>query len=141
MVDKDIHIEPDYINTVSKLKFISKIQMGEKIDTQSLTVSTTNIITKLYRSLFSRGESRNLTFEFLSRVVNDSFNLIQKYIEYKDDIIHKNKINEIIIALESSKDGMLNLIDTYKFDRMYVSKVDTLINAVSVKSAYIKSQI
>ena len=135
----------EFINIVSKLKFISKVQIGEKIDTQSLTISYPNFYTKLYRSLFSRGECRNTTFEFMNNTIDSAFELINKYISTEkcdsyENNVYYSKIKEIIDSLESSRDGMINIIETYQNDRMYVSKIDTLIKSMNVKINYIKQK-
>ena len=130
--------DDDFINIVSKLKFISKIEQGEKIDTQSLTAFTSSFATRLYRTFFSRGESRDTTFRFISDVINKAFGLLKQYLSEESDKKNKDNINELIHSLELSVSGLQNLSDTYGKDRMYVSLLDTLINSVKSKTTTIR---
>ena len=50
---------------VSKLKFISKIKEGELVDVHSLTVMEAGVPTSIYRTFFTRSESRKITLDFL----------------------------------------------------------------------------
>lgn len=133
--------EDEYINTVSKLKFISKIEPGEKIDTQSLTIVSYSLATRFYRCLFSRGESRETTFKFINEIVTKAFNLLYHYTSSDIDNENSTRINEIITSLEKSITGLKNLVETYYTDRMYTSRIDTLINSIVSKTAYVKGKL
>ena len=131
--------DDDFINIVSKLKFISKIEQGEKIDTQSLTAFTSSFATRLYRTLFSRGESRDTTFRFINDTVNRAFSLIKQYLlDDSGEKRQKDNINELLNSLDASVIGLKHLSDTYHNDRMYVSLLDTLINSINSKTSMIR---
>lgn len=133
--------DAEYIIVVSKLKFISKIESGEKIDTQSLTIVPASFVTKLYRSLFSRGESRETTFNFINDIVSKAFTLLLHYKSSDSCEYSKNRIDEILDSLDKTTRGLRNLIDTYHSDRMYTSRIDTLVNTMISKSACIRKEL
>lgn len=137
---KDFITDGIYQDVVSKLRFISKIREGEKLDIQSLQmVPADHWFSKLYRSLFSRGESRDSTFKFVVKVIGEAFELISKYI-YQNEILYTQTVIEILKALEESKAGLINLIRTYHDDRMYISRIDTLINTIDTKTSDLQRQ-
>ena len=127
-------------DTVSKLKFLAKIKEGEKIDVQSLQVVTADSWgSRLYRTLIARGESREATLEFVRGVVGEAFDLATRYITREDDFFRQ--VGDMIIqALQESKQGLSNLTETYKDDRMYTSRIDTLIGTISTKTGDIQRQ-
>ena len=120
---------------VSKLKFISRIKEGEKVDIQTLRVMNADSWgTSIYRTLVSRGESRETTLEFIRGVVGDAFDLASKYLSTSTPFFRQ--IGEMIVqSLRESKVGLGNLMKTYREDRMYTSRVDTLIKTIDTKTS------
>jgi len=125
---------------VSKLKFISKIKEGEKVDVQSLTLCESGLGTSLYRTFVARGESRENALEFIRSIILEGFNLASKYLKKPEKFL-KDIGKMIIDALHESRAGLVNLTKTYQADRMYVSKVETLMSTLETKTCDLQRQL
>ena len=62
---------------MKKLKFIGKIDPGDRINVNTVSTSSNNLFSSLYRIVFK--ESRVKTYQFLSDVIDRSFELIILY--------------------------------------------------------------
>jgi len=117
---------------VSKLKFISKIKEGEKLDVSTLTLCENTLFSSLYRTLLRRGESREATLVFIRGVIGEAFDLA--YVFLCRDSPLCNDIGETIVSsLHESKSGLLKLTKSYTDDRMFVSKIEALICTLDTK--------
>ena len=117
---------------LAKLKFISKIKQDEKMDISSMTLSPNNWPTSLYRTILARGESKEKTLEFIRNVVGDAFDMSLRYLKMKDNFFRD--IGFLIIkSLVECKPGIDNLNKTYSDDRMFVSKVEALVQILDTK--------
>ncbi len=65
-----------YNDVISNLKFIGRIEKGQKINTNYMLIQPDNIITSLSRTI-SNNDSRNKTFQFLKKNIDRSFELIE----------------------------------------------------------------
>ena len=118
---------------VSKLNFISKIKEGEILDVSRLTLMEQNWGTSTYRTIFARGESREKSLDFFQSVIDKAFNLSSRYLSSNDAF--SREIGQLIFeAIQKSKTGLNNHIKTYKNDRMYTSKIETLISTLDTRS-------
>jgi hypothetical protein len=118
-------------DVISRLKFIGKIQKGEKINVRNMSVQPDSIITRIYRS-FINLDSRINTLNFVTHIVKKSFELINMHLVTKrpfDKIWCVNIIND----LNNSRIGLLNLKDTYAVDIMFCCKIDTLIQEMDAR--------
>ena len=127
-------------DVVSRLKFISKIQEGEKIDVQSLVLCEPGTKTSLYRTLIARNESRERSLEFFRNTIGEAFELATKYLHRKE-IFFKEIGGMIITALQECKIGLKNSTKTYADDKMFISKIDTLISTLNTKSRDLNRQL
>jgi hypothetical protein len=116
---------------ISKLLFLSKIKEGEKINTEDFYVEETSWFTTLRRTFF-RNQSRTKTLEFIKNLTDSALDIASKCSSSNVDL-HRNIGNYIIDSLEQSKTGLLNLTKTYEDDRMFVSKMQTLIGILDEK--------
>jgi len=123
---------------ISKLKFISKIQEGEKIDVHRLLLYPNTSINNVYRTIFSRGESRESALNFIKITIADALITSSSYLK-NDQQLYQDIGFMILKSLEESKIGIKNIIETYKNDRMYTSKFETLISTLDTKLSYLKS--
>lgn len=119
-------------DTVSKLKFISKIQVGEVVDVHSLTLSPISFVTSVYRTIVARGESREHTLDFFRRTIQDAFDLTIECLQ-REETFFKDTGIIIVTAINESKRGIINHSETYGDDRMYTSKIDTLIISIDTR--------
>jgi hypothetical protein len=119
-------------DVISRLRFISMLKPGERIDVTSLSIQPDTFLMRLYRTTIARGESRNTTLEFIRNTLNRAFDLIAIYKKTNDPF--NGKISQMIVSsMNAAKSGVLSLIETYKDDRMYVSRVETLISTFDAK--------
>ena len=127
-------------DNISRLKFIGKIKKGEKIVTKGMYVQPNNILTKLNRS-FVNVDNRNNTLSFILDTIKKSFDeLIAHLGKSKDNLFDLNIASNIILDLENSKIGLLNLKDTYNDDIMFCCKIDTIIQDIDARLDEIKSK-
>jgi len=125
---------------ISKLKFIAKIQDGEKLDVCSLTLHKDTLGTSLYRTIVARDESRDRALEFIRCVIGEAFDLASKY-RRKEESFFKKIGEMIILALKESRAGLLNLTKTYELDRMFVSKLETLMVTLDTKTEDLQNRL
>ena len=116
---------------VSQLKFISKMQSGEKINVKTMNVSLGTYKDRLYRT-FITGETRDDTLIFIHDVINNALELVYLYDGMKDDL-YSNMSSLIVKSLQDSKIGLKNLMETYERDRMYVSQIEALMSTLEAK--------
>jgi len=119
-------------DTVSKLKFISKIEEGEIVDVHTLTLYPLGLVTSLYRTFFARGEGRDHTLNFFRRTIQDAFDLALECFQNEDAFFRQTGAI-IITAIRDARVGILNHAKTYAGDKMYESKIDTLILGIDAR--------
>ena len=121
-------------DVISRLRFIATLKPGEKIDVATLSVQEDGLRGRIYRSIVARGESRQATLDFIRQALGEAFDLVATYIKREDDF--SKKIGQMVIeALALAKKGIESLKETYKDDRMYVSRVETLVGTLDAKVA------
>jgi len=129
-----------YNDVISNLKFIGRIEKGQKINTNYMLIQPDNIITSLSRTI-SNNDSRNKTFQFLKKNIERSFELIEGMIMRVDkrkiddgmgEMIRVN-CNNMIADLKSSIDGIENLKNTYITDVKFRCDMDTIIQEINAK--------
>lgn len=121
----------------SKLKLLTLISKGDKINVKTFGVQTDNIFTKINRS-FINIDSRNNCLQFVKTTINKAFQILSFYISSEsipDKILCSNILQDII----NSKQGIENLCSTYKDDLMIVCNFATIIQNIDSKLAGIKS--
>jgi len=114
----------------SQLKFISKLEPGQKISVNSQYIQNNTYYTSMVRYL--TGESREKVYEYICDVIKDSFSVLDSLSDSSNtyDIeICKNIIGDLI----NLKPGLANLKTTYRKDKNYVSKMETLVQNLNVK--------
>ena len=116
---------------ISRLKFIGKIQKGEKINVKYMYVQQEGLITKLIRTLINQCNRQN-TLNFVRSTIDKTFEIVKKC-----NVINKeyqqNIFNNIIEDLKNSKNGMINLKETYISDTKFGCDIDTLIQEINNK--------
>lgn len=124
--DRDNHSD-----VLSKLKFISKIRKGEKINVKYMFIQPDNITTKISRTLYNVDNRMN-TLNFIENTIQRCFEII---------ILHSNSDRQydvqlrenIILDLQQAKIGLLNIKETYIDDIMFRCKIDTFIQDIEAK--------
>lgn len=134
---------------VGKLKFMAKIQHGEKINVQELFVRDNDSVTQrflrtvknwaTYLSSSETVESKDSTLAFIQDTVNNAITLIALY-ERDHDEFKQNIANIIVNNLELSKTGIRNLISTYQSDRKFISEAEAVIQTLEARITSMKSK-
>lgn len=113
---------------ISKLKFIGKLQKGEKINVKYLYVQPTNWFTRLSRTFYLTDNRMN-AFNFIESTINRSFEIVTVNRQNKTTTSEK-LIETITLDLREAITGITNFKDTYKDDVMFCCKLDTLIENI-----------
>ena len=131
-------IGDEQVNTIlSKLKFLSKIKVGEKINSKYYFVRDNNsIVQRFLRSMRNltaeNSENKNSTLEFINETVNRTIHLICIY--KKSNNLYSKQISDLLIEnLNDTKAGVRNLTKTYEDDRIFVSKLESFIQSFELK--------
>ena len=116
--------------TISRLKFIGKVQIGDKIDLKNMHLQADGLYTQITRII--NQENRIKTLVFLQDTINKAFEILKCY-----DASFKNAdklmcIN-IITDLKQSQNGLLNLKETYSYDIKFCCDIDVLLPMINAK--------
>lgn len=113
---------------ISRLKFISKVKKGEKINVQYLFVQPNNLSTSLSRTFYHK-DTRYNTLAFIRNTIDRSFELINFY-ERSEKQSEKVLRGCIIEDLRYSKEGIGNLKHTYADDIKFCCDLDTILQQI-----------
>ena len=134
---------------IGRLKFMSKIRHGEKINVRDLFVRDNDSVMQRFLRTFKNVttyisaseivESKEATLTFIQGTVNEAITLIAVY--HRDHDEFKQSIANIIVEnLEASKAGIRNLIATYQSDRKFISEVEAVIQTLEVRILSMKKK-
>ncbi len=124
-------------NLIKSLKFLSKIQKGEKINILGMFTQSDGLVTSFSRTFINKDNRQN-TLNFIEKTIEGGFNVINKYINSSnlaDKLIAKN----ILEDLTKSKNAILNTKTTYSSDTMYCCTIDTFILNINAKLEELKA--
>jgi hypothetical protein len=121
----------DYQEIISRLKFLCKINRGEKINTKQLFVQQDSFITTFTRTFWNQ-DNRINTIHFIQEIINKSFELLNVYSKSnKND--EKQLAKHLIYDLHKVIKGLLNLQFTYMFDNKFICDIDTIIENIKAR--------
>lgn len=120
----------DYKDTITKLKFIGKIQSGEKINTKHYIAIVNNDWWTSVLRTFYNFESRGNTINFINDTIKTAISLIEQ-------VQNQTEIDQAILAniykdLALSIEGIENLKKTYINDKIVVASLETLIENIEI---------
>jgi hypothetical protein len=118
-------------DTISKLKFIGKIQKGEKINVKHMFIQPEGLATKISRS-FINLDSRGNTLSLVKATITQSFNILYSFLT-NGTFSHRNICVHIIDDIKKSKEGIKNLKLTYSSDIMLCCQLDCVIQEIDAK--------
>lgn len=123
-----------YQECIIILKWLSTIKEHEKLDISSLQIYSNSIFNNIYRS-FTLNESRHTSLQFIYQIINDSIKLLSSlYENYKLGTIKKQQVENLILAITGSCQGIRNLKVTYSSDRMLICFIDSIIeDTITIK--------
>ena len=116
---------------ISKLKFIGKIQKGEKINVKFMFIQPDGFVTKISRTVFYYDNRKN-TLSFVQETINRSLEIINNSVNSSkpsDEIMCKH----IMFDLKQAKQGLINLKDTYVLDIKFCCDMDTFLQLIESK--------
>lgn len=125
---KLIIMDPNTADVISKLKFIGRIQKGEKINVRSLSVQQNNWFTSIIRTLINT-DNRVNAYNFIETIINRSFEIVNCS-RLSVSVTSRELVLNMLTDLKQAMIGISNLKDTYEFDVMYCCKLDTLVESV-----------
>lgn len=118
---------------ISRLKFISKINKGEKLNVRYMFVQQDDMATRLSRTFYNK-DNRGNTLNFVRNTIDRSFEIIFTYLN-SDKVSERAMCHNIIQDLKRSKDGLINLKDTYVMDIKFCCDMDTILEDIDAKIA------
>jgi len=126
-----------YHEIASRLKFIGKIQKGDKVNTRYMYVQPDTWYTRLIRTVWGSTDNRKTTYEFIEFTVKLGFLILQSDSKTDDFTkqCEKSVLNSIADDLRGACTGMENLKTTYADDLMFCCKIETLIQGVKSRLA------
>ena len=121
----------DNVELISRIKFISKIKQGEKINTRGFFIQNDTLLSKLSRS-FLYQDSRTNTINFISETLLQVFHLLKLYVT-TDKLSDISMCINVIEDIGNMKKGIINLQSTYQDDAIIVSKLETFVQEIDSK--------
>ena len=124
-------MESDNKEIVSRLKFISRINGGEKINVRYMYVQQDDIATRLSRTLYHK-DNRNNALSFIKDTIDRSFEIIKTY---KNSDLESKRIlcQHILSDIKEAKKGILNLKETYLEDIMFCCRIDVVVQDMDAR--------
>ena len=116
---------------ISRLKFIGKVQKGEKINVKYMFVQPEGIATRISRTLIHQ-DNRSNTLNFLRGTIARTFEIISTYTTSTKES-HRHISIHVINDLRQAKNGLNNLKDTYLDDIKFTCDIDTLLQEIDAK--------
>lgn len=128
----------DLQDLFSRLKFITKIKRGEKINVPNLYTQENTWKTTISRTLWSIDTRQNAQ-NFIKETIQNCFEMIGLYLKSnnvsKMEIV-KNMVKDIHLA----KGGIANIKYTYRNDTMFVCALETLEQRVDAQLLDLQSK-
>ena len=120
----------DHRETLSRLKFIAKIQTGEKISIRHMYIQNDGLLTMLFRTLFP--DNRVKTFVFINETISKSFEILKLYGK-SSKVSEKIMCDNLVHDLKDAKNGLMNLKETYTSDLKFGCDIQTLLELIDAK--------
>lgn len=135
---RDMFASNEYKDVVTRLKFVSKIQAGEKINTKHyLAIVNDDWLTAVLRKFYNF-ESRSQSISFINDTITAAFRMIDKIKSMDNENINTHQIDSTNILcnlfrdLFNAKIGITNLIKTYKTDKIIVCQLETIVENIDL---------
>ena len=113
---------------ISRLKFIGKVQKGEKINVKYMFIQPEGIITRISRTIINQ-DCRENTLNFVRNTISSSFQIINMYSASPKESQQHIRTN-IMQDLKHSTKGIINLKNTYIDDVKLGCDLDTLLQEI-----------
>lgn len=125
---------------IGKLRFLSKIKKGERLNVEGLSVVGATWYDKLWRAWNTMGErdigqvkeSREKSLEFIKELYETSLRLAKTIIE-EGSSYYTDLWNMLLKSMKDAQPGILNLMSYYESDRLYIAKAETFVDILNAK--------
>ena len=124
--------------TISKLKFLGRVNKGEKINVKEMTLQTESYMTSMSRSLWFV-DNRNNTLSFIQNTIQGAFALL-KILLQTSTISNKELAKVVVKDIDNARSGIANLKTTYSEDTYFCCEVDTYTEMLKAKLLDLKCQ-
>jgi hypothetical protein len=123
----------EFADVVSRLRFLGKIKSNEKLDVNVLRLRSNNAYTRLqrtYRSYVLQDEKscRTATLDYITATFDKAFELL---ISVSNTETYKFPL--LVNGVRDAITGVEQLRETYADDRMFVARLQTLIDVSTAK--------
>lgn len=125
-------------DVISKLKFLSRVMKGQKINVKDMTLQDENYITRVSRTVWHI-DNRNNTMSFIQNTITSAFNLVNLLLQ-SESIGDKQICKAIIVDILAAKKGINALKVTYNDDTFFCCGVDTYIQMIDAHVAELRSK-
>ena len=123
---------------ITRLKFLSRVSKGQKVNVKDMTLQDESWITSASRSVWNI-DNRNNTMTFIQNTITSAFNMIVLLL--KSDSVGDHQICKTIVGdIIKSKQGIQNLKSTYGDDTYFCCGVDTYVQMINAHIADLKSK-
>jgi len=124
--------------TISRLKFIGKIEINDKIDLKNMCIAHDGLYTQLTRTVFQ--DNRSKTLVFIQDTISKSFEILRCY-EKSNKNHEKLMCLNVINDLKTSRAGLKNLKETYIADIKFCCDMDVLLEMIDAKLSELDMEI
>lgn len=116
---------------IARIKFIGRLQKGEKINTRRHVVQSNGFITTLVRTFWEQ-DNRSNTLSFLQETIRSTFRLLDTF--DKANTKESIKLRDLLFDdLKAVLTGLANIKHTYAKDIKFCCDIDTLIELIVTK--------
>jgi hypothetical protein len=118
----------DIFEIQSRLKFISNVQIGDKINVKFMLIQKDCLATKLSRTLYY--ETRQNTLNFVRDTINRALEILGSSPCCSKD---KETMITLLTDIKKCKIGIQNLRETYMADVKFCCDLDTILEKITIK--------
>jgi len=123
---------------IPRIKFIGKIQKGEKMNVKHMQIVQDSLLAKIMRS-FVHNDTRANTFTFVSTTIKKGFEILMMHIGTNEQF-DRSLCQNLIVDLRQCRMGMQNIKDTYIEDLMFCCKMDALMEETDARIQDLESK-
>ena len=128
----------DVQDLFSRLKFITKIKQGEKINVPNMYTQENNWKTTLVRTIWDTDTRQNAQ-NFIKETIHNCFELIFLYLR-TNNVTRMELVKNMIVDIHLAKRGITNIKYTYRNDTMFVCALETLELRIDAQMTELKSK-
>jgi hypothetical protein len=131
----------DVQDIISKLRFLSKVKKGERLQVDGLAVVENTWYAKFVRAWNTMGEikdtgeikeGRRKSLAFIKELYETGLRLAKSIIN-ETSSYYTDLWNMLIKGLKDAQPGITNLMNYYESDRLYIAEVETFVDVLNAK--------